>query len=1083
MLPLLKSLFSPSSYIPHGHCYLWQTPLVWLHLTSDALIAIAYFSIPVMLIYFVSKRRDVPFSNVFVMFGAFIVLCGLGHLLDIWTLWHPAYWLSGVERALTALVSCYTALRLVELLPQFLALKTPAYLEGINRQLEAEIEQRKQAEQTLRQIVSSTAALTGEEFFSVLVRDLASALGVSYALVSEIVDESAQTLNPLAFWVIDDWANAGAYTMSDVPCGVVVNSREVCYFTQNLQSQFPESTSLKKLAAVSYVGVPLLDKDQRAIGTLCIIDTKPIPDSENTRAIMTVFGARASAELQRKWAENAKRRLYEELEVRVQERTAELIDSNDALAVEVEERTAAQAQLQRIAERERATSLVIQRMRKSLDLDIIFSATTAELRLALRCDRTLIYRFQPDWSGTVVAESVSPGWNAIIPIQTNDPELSKIAVDQADCIVRQLDGTEVILRDTYLQTTSGGIYQDKTSYCCVPDVGNAGFDPCYLELLNSLQAQAYITVPIFCQKQLWGLLAVYQNAGPRKWLESEIQMVSQIGNQLGIAVQQAELFAQTQQQADELRYAKNAADAANRAKSEFLASMSHELRTPLNVILGLTQLLDQDRGLNADQRRYVEIISRSGEHLLTLINDVLEMSKIEAGRLNLNEDSLNLHALLDDVKEMLQVRTLAKGLQFDVQYGASLPLVIKTDGGKLRQILINLIGNAIKFTRQGHVTVRVSYQRLDEPEAIAPAGPNAKGTLSQAGLPLGRLFVEVEDTGSGISSEEIGSLFRPFEQASVGRQSMEGTGLGLAISQRYVQQMSGEITVRSQPGEGSVFAFSIVVGVVDTSQIQTSVADTKTDKLGKVIGLTPGQPTYRLLIAEDHPVNRLLLVKLLEFPGFEIRQAENGREAIALWESWNPDLIFMDMQMPVMNGYDATRTIRAQEVIGQDSGAVYSPTGLGDRPIEPALAPRSRTKIIALTASAFKEQRQEILMAGCDDFISKPFKRDELFEKIAVHLGVQYLYEESAPHQNAAHSPQSVQTMQALDHSMLAQMPADWLQRLHQAALQGNDVWIIKLIADLPPEQAIAAQVLHQLAEDFQFDQIIAITQQFQRNT
>src|SRR5579883_474781 len=189
MLELVKNLLSPSQYIPHGHCYLWQTPLVGLHVVSDALIAIAYFSIPAMLIHFIRRRGDVPFSNVFVLFGTFIVLCGAGHLLDIWTLWYPTYWLSGIEQALTAIVSFYTALRLIELLPQFLALQTPEQLEAINHELEKQIAERQRAEETLQTIVAGTASVTGNDFFPALVQNLAIALDVAYVMVCETVDD------------------------------------------------------------------------------------------------------------------------------------------------------------------------------------------------------------------------------------------------------------------------------------------------------------------------------------------------------------------------------------------------------------------------------------------------------------------------------------------------------------------------------------------------------------------------------------------------------------------------------------------------------------------------------------------------------------------------------------------------------------------------------------------------------------------------------------------------------------------------------------------------------------------------------
>jgi GAF domain-containing protein len=505
VLELLKNLLSPHSYIPHGHCYLWQTPLVGLHLVSDALIAIAYFSIPAMLIYFVRKRSDIPFSNVFVLFGAFIVLCGAGHLLDIWTLWHPAYWLSGIERALTALVSCYTALQLVELLPKFLALRTPEQLEAVNRELEKQVAERQQTEETLRMIVSGTASVTGDDFFPALVQNLATALDVPYVLMSEEVPDSRQALRTLAFWSVDRLAENFEYELKDNPCNFVVENQQIYCYPKDLQKLFPNSQLLKDIDAESYLGVPLFDNNQGVIGNLCILDTKPFLTDNRAKAIMSVFAARAATELQRKWAEEEKRRAYEELEFRVEERTTELVSANAALETEIRERIAAEAAMRLMAQREKAINRVILRMRQSLNLEWIFNATTAELRRTILCDRVLIYRFNPDWSGAFMSESVADGWNVLLPTRANDLELTRIAVDQPDCVVPRLSNSDGLICDTYLQDNEGGIYRQKNSYCCVPDIYQAGFSSCYLQLLEQLQARAGC-IPIL---QMYSLMSAW----------------------------------------------------------------------------------------------------------------------------------------------------------------------------------------------------------------------------------------------------------------------------------------------------------------------------------------------------------------------------------------------------------------------------------------------------------------------------------------------------------------------------------------------------------------------------------------------
>ncbi len=381
MWQIVKNVFSPSQYMPHGHCYLWQTPLVWLHVVSDLLIALAYFSIPVMLIYFIYKRRDVPFMGIFALFGAFIILCGTGHLLDVWTLWHSAYWLSGIEKAITALISCYTAGQMVTLLPQFLSLKTPEQLEAINRKLQHEIGERQQAEQMLQSIVTGTASVTGEAFFPALVENLAKALEVRQAFVAELVSQSANKLNILAFWTEGKAENNYQCELADNFCEADIRPTKVCNCSHVVQSELSKAINSKKMETAYHLEVPLLNGQDR-IGILSISHDFPLAREENALAIMTVFAVRASAELQRQKVELALRCAYDELEVRVRERTAKLAETNAIMQAEISERIAAESalRLSEAREREKARQLeVTLHQLKSTQAQIVHSEKMASL--------------------------------------------------------------------------------------------------------------------------------------------------------------------------------------------------------------------------------------------------------------------------------------------------------------------------------------------------------------------------------------------------------------------------------------------------------------------------------------------------------------------------------------------------------------------------------------------------------------------------------------------------------------------------------------------------------------------------------
>ncbi|MGK7936042.1 MAG: ATP-binding protein [Xenococcaceae cyanobacterium] len=769
LLPILEQYFlSTPHFMPHGMCYLWKPGLVALHLISNAVIAISYFSIPVTLIYIVRQRSDIPFNGLFFLFAAFIVFCGSGHAFDIWTLWHPNYWLSGYMRFLTAVVSVATAIALARKTPQIIAIPSSQQIEKVNQKLQQEIKQRKKQEAQLKE----------KERFLRSIYD-----GVREAI-----------------FVVD-----------------VLNDGEFRYGGFN-------------------------------------------PTCENLTGISNVEGKTPT----------------------------QLFLPQDAVAIENKYRNC------------------------------------LEVEEGISYEECLVLKGEHTW---------------------------------------------------------------------------------WLTNLNPLHNQ---------KGEIYRLVGTSINITETKNAREQLHQMN------------GELEQRVAERTKELADAKNKAEVANRAKSMFIAHMSHELRTPLNGILGFTQILQQDPRLTSEQLDRIKTIHQCGSHLLTLIEDILDLAKIEAKKLKLQASDWYFADLIESLVTIIHLKAQDKGIDFRYQPQSPLPTLVRGDQKCLRQVLLNLLSNAVKFTETGSVTFRVGYVE-DE------------GDKEGTDTAIRKIRFQVEDTGIGIPPEKLADIFVPFQQAVEGQFAQEGTGLGLTISQNIVRQMGGEIQVESTLGQGSVFWFEVKL-----PEIKWEHRLKPTDSKSRIIGFRgQAQP---ILIVDDKTHNRDILVKLLSPLGFEVIEATNGEEGLAKAKQDQPGLILLDLVMPVLDGFETSRRIR-QEPNFQE------------------------VPIIAISASILPQEQLLSYQAGCNAFLSKPIDFKRLLEMIEVHLEVEWIYEPirptTLPHQETVN--QNSEEDDSL--SPLVAPPDEELALLLELAKQGNIARILERVAlleQLGSNYLPFAQRLRQLAESFQ---------------
>jgi len=506
----------------------------------------------------------------------------------------------------------------------------------------------------------------------------------------------------------------------------------------------------------------------------------------------------------------------------------------------------------------------------------------------------------------------------------------------------------------------------------------------------------YVTKPIHHEELVARVITHLKMQAQKKQLQSQAQ-----------ALEHAKQLAETLQAQ---------AEAANRAKSVFLANMSHELRTPLNAILGYTQIFQRDKAFTPSQLEGINIIHRNGEYLLTLINDILDLSKIEANKIEFFPTEVSLPSFLQQITEIFQIRAQQKGLHFRVEITSPLP-IIRVDEKRLRQILINLLSNAFKFTQQGHITLQLGYQQH-------------------------QLLLKVEDTGIGIKSEELPKIFLPFQQVGHPNAQEKGTGLGLAITQQLVEMMGGQLQVESRFEQGTIFWMTLdlpeVVGYVTQPPPKTS----------KIIGYQPPLPSdhYKILIVDDELENRLVLRNFLKPLNFVLQEATNGQEAIEQAQAWHPDVILMDIMMPVMDGIEATCKIKQspklQDVI-----------------------------LIAVSAKVFESEQQKCFEAGCHSFIMKPVNQDELLEQLQSALKLTWRYEVSTN-----------ETTELPEEQPLIGPSKEQAAILFELTLRGDLDGILKFVKQLEQENAkfkTFSNKINLLAENIQIQQIRQIAKDY----